>query len=126
MNEGFCNVPDLNISGTLFSLCLSVLLSTITLRTLVVLVTQLLRSSKHLKKKTNKTFDNVRWMLTMTWVAPECRDAGGLARLCRDTRLMRIFAKTREKKGTRDGSSLAALDSMRLVALHRRSLGSFH
>jgi hypothetical protein len=24
------------------------------------------------KEKTNETFDDARWMLTMTWVAPEC------------------------------------------------------
>jgi hypothetical protein len=47
-------------------------------------------------EKTNETFDDVRWILTITRVAPECRHIGGHARLRRGTRLMRILTETRE------------------------------
>jgi hypothetical protein len=63
--------PDMIVSCSLFSLCLSVLPSTAALRTLVVLTVQLLRTSK-LLKNTNDTFDDARWMLTITRLAPEC------------------------------------------------------
>jgi hypothetical protein len=71
------------------------------------------------EKQTNETFDDARWILTMTWVAPEYRDTVGLASLCRGTWLMRILTKaTKEymKRGTRHGSSLPTLCSMRRVA----------
>jgi hypothetical protein len=63
--------PDMIVSCSLFSLCLSVLPSTTALRTFVVLTVQLLRTSK-LLKNTNDTFDDARWMLTITRLAPEC------------------------------------------------------
>jgi hypothetical protein len=63
--------PDMIVSCSLFSLCLSLLPSTAALRTLVVLTVQLLRTSK-LLKNTNDTFDDARWMLTITRLAPEC------------------------------------------------------
>jgi hypothetical protein len=34
------------------------------------------------KKKTNETFKDVKWMLTITQVASECRDRAEPARLC--------------------------------------------
>jgi hypothetical protein len=37
------------------------------------------------KKKTDKTFDDVKWMLTIIRVAPECRDTARPTRLCRGT-----------------------------------------
>jgi hypothetical protein len=37
------------------------------------------------KKKTYKTFDNAKWMLSTIRVAPECRDTGGHAHLCHGT-----------------------------------------
>jgi hypothetical protein len=70
-----------------------------------------------------KTFDDARWMLTMTQVAPECQDTGRLAHLCRDTKLMRNTYKDKkmghEIRGTRDGSSLATLRSTCWVVLLR-------
>jgi hypothetical protein len=88
---------DMIVSCLLFSLCLSVLLGAATLITLMVLGEQLLRTSK---LKRNKTFAEVRWMLTIIWIAPECWDTTVLARLCRGTWLMRILTR---KKGTRKG-----------------------
>jgi hypothetical protein len=99
--------PDMIISCSLFSLYLSVLPIAAALRTF---------------EKTNETFDDMRWMLTITRVACECRDRAGLAHLCRGTSLMRILTKAKEgymKRGTRDGSSLADLCSTHQVALHR-------
>jgi hypothetical protein len=37
------------------------------------------------KKETNKKFDDVRWVLTGTRVAPECRDTARPTRPCRGT-----------------------------------------
>jgi hypothetical protein len=84
-----------------FSLCLSVLLSITTSRTLVVHGVQPLWTSK-LLKKTSETFDDVRSVLTIIWVASECRDSVGLAYLSRGTLLMRIHTKT--KKGYMKGA----------------------
>jgi hypothetical protein len=44
----------------------------------------------------------VRSVLTIIWVASECRDSAGLAYLCRGTLLMRIHTKT--KKGYMKGA----------------------
>jgi hypothetical protein len=52
-------------------------------------------------EKTNETIDDVRWMLTIIQVGPECRDTAGLARLCCGTWLMRILTKM--KKGAFKG-----------------------
>jgi hypothetical protein len=92
--------PDMVISCPLFSLCLSVLPSVASMRTLVVLGVLSPWTSK-LLKKTSKTFDDARWILTIIRVAPDCRDIAEHARLRRGTRLMRILTKTREgyKKG---------------------------
>jgi hypothetical protein len=37
------------------------------------------------KNETDETFDDTRWVLTMTRVAPECRDTTGASHLCRGT-----------------------------------------
>jgi hypothetical protein len=37
------------------------------------------------EKKTDETFDDAKWMLTITRVAPDCRDTTEHARLCRGT-----------------------------------------
>jgi hypothetical protein len=79
-------------SCSFFSLCLSILSSVVALRTLVVLGAQSMQTSK-LSRKTNKTFDDARWMLTIIRVTTECQDTTGLARLCRGTWLMRILTK---------------------------------
>jgi hypothetical protein len=56
------------------------------LRTLVVLGVQLLWASNLFeKRKTDKTFDDARWMLTITRVAPEHRDTTGPTHLCHGT-----------------------------------------
>jgi hypothetical protein len=58
---------------------LSVLPSAAVLRTLVVHVVQLLWAFKLFeKKKTDETFDDVKWMLTITQVAPSAKIQPGL------------------------------------------------
>jgi hypothetical protein len=37
------------------------------------------------KKKIDETFDDAKWMLIITRVAPECRCTAGPARLCHGT-----------------------------------------
>jgi hypothetical protein len=60
--------------------------STMAFRVLEVLGMKLLRTSKHFEKtKTDKTFYDEKWMLTITRVAPKCWDTVGPARLCHDT-----------------------------------------
>jgi hypothetical protein len=45
------------------------------LKAFIVLGVRLLLASKlFLRKKTNETFDDVKWLLIITWVAPECQD----------------------------------------------------
>jgi hypothetical protein len=77
---------DIVVSCLIISLCLSVLSSAIASRNLVVLGVRLLRTSKLLEKKeTDKNFDDVRWVLTRTHVAPECRDTARPTRPYRGT-----------------------------------------
>jgi hypothetical protein len=49
------------------------------------------------EEKTNKTFYDASWMLTMTWVAPECQDTARLACLCCGTWLMGILTKMKKR-----------------------------
>jgi hypothetical protein len=65
--KSFLQGSDTATSCYLFSLCLLALPSAAALRTLVVLTTQLLRASKLFKKrKIVETFNDVKWMLTIT------------------------------------------------------------
>jgi hypothetical protein len=67
--------PNIVAYCYLFSLHLLAVPSVADMRTLVVLGMQLFRGYKLFKKsKTDKTFNDVRWMLTITRVAPECWD----------------------------------------------------
>jgi hypothetical protein len=100
------------------------MLSVVATRTLVVLGMQSLRTSK--LKKTNKTFDDVKWILTIIWVALECRVSTRISHLCHGTWLIRILTKAKEgvqERGSRDGSSLAYSCSTHRVELCRQSLG---
>jgi hypothetical protein len=84
--------PDVVLSYLPFSLSLLVLLSTAALGTLVVLGAWLQRTSKLLQNnKTDGTFDDALWVLTMARVAPECQGTARPARLCRGTLLMSIL-----------------------------------
>jgi hypothetical protein len=67
-------------------MCLSVLLSVAALGTLVFLGVHLLWLFKLFKKrKSDEIFYDAKWMLTITWVAPECRDTAEPTYLCRGT-----------------------------------------
>jgi hypothetical protein len=56
------------------------------MRSLVALGLQFLWASKLFKKRiTDKTFDDAKWMLTITRVVPKCRDTAGPAHLCHGT-----------------------------------------
>jgi hypothetical protein len=69
-----------------FSLYSSALSSTMTLRTFVVFGTQPRRASKFFKKrKIGVKFCQCEIDANLIWVAPECRDIAGLARLYRGT-----------------------------------------
>jgi hypothetical protein len=75
----------------------------VALRTLVVLSMQLLQVSKLFKeKKTYKNFDDAKWMLTVTRVAPECQGTSGAAHLCHgtlaDEHTYRVDKRAHEKR----------------------------
>jgi hypothetical protein len=117
--------PDTIVSCLFFSLCLSVMPSITALRTLVVLACNHYRPP-NFSKKTNETFDYVRRISTIIRVAPKCWDSTEITHLCHGTWLIRILTKTKERvheRGSRDGSSLAALCSMCRVGLRHWSLG---
>jgi hypothetical protein len=107
------------LSGWFFLLHLLVPPNTMTLGTLVALDAWFCGPPYFLKKETKKTFDDVRWVLTITRVAPECRDTVGPACLCHDTWPMSVLTDvtTRDmRKCTRDRSSLADLHPTYQVA----------
>jgi hypothetical protein len=79
------------------------------------------------KKKTAKTFDDAKWMLTTTQIAPKCQGTAGLAHLCQGTLVgehtYRGDKRVHEIKGTRGRSSLADLRPTCRVVLHGWLLG---
>jgi hypothetical protein len=79
--------PNMIVPCLPFALCLSIQPSIAALGTLVVLGVQLLRTTKLFEKKMEieETFDGVPGVLTITRVAPRCRDTVKPARLCRGT-----------------------------------------